>query len=65
MHGLEVIRVGRWQFLIESQTRPGEHHCVDLEDEVCTCLGYLVHGHCWHLLLKEEGNDGISEASLL
>lgn len=46
-----ILQIGYGHFLIESISKPGEWHCVDLEEQGCTCLGHLVHGHCWHLAL--------------
>ncbi len=47
--GEKIIVVGREHFLMESKTRPGEHHSIDLEDRSCSCKGFLCRGSCRHL----------------
>jgi hypothetical protein len=56
---LEIIQIGEGHYLISSLSKPGEWHCVDLEEPSCTCWGQHKHGHCWHIpYLKEaESHD--------
>ena len=58
--GENIIIVGRNHFLVESETCPGEHHAVDLEEMTCTCKGFLCRQLCRHLDLVELLNTSLA-----
>jgi hypothetical protein len=37
----------RLSFQVESESRPGEHHIVDLETMVCSCEDFSFAGFNW------------------
>lgn len=40
----------RGTFLVESRSRPGEHHIVDAQERTCSCEhAFFRRGLCWHL----------------
>lgn len=57
--GEHVIVTGRWHFLVESVTYPGEFYAVDLEpveDDVgaCTCRSAVTRHECRHERIVRE-----------
>ncbi len=34
---------------VPSLSRPGTVHFVDTEREMCSCVGFAAHGHCYHV----------------
>lgn len=61
LKGERVIPIGRFHFLVESWTEPGEWHAVDLEEDTCSCRGFECTQSCRHLLsLKEFLNEQTS-----
>jgi len=66
-HRLRIL--GRLQFAVQSATNKEDWYCVDLEPEGklipgCDCIGYRVHGHCWHLAHVVEFLDEHPEVDL-
>lgn len=45
----EVIPHDLNTFLVESRSRPGEHHITDLEELTCSCESFQFHKTCAHL----------------
>lgn len=52
--GEVIIPIGRGHFLVESWSEDESHHAVDLEEQACSCKGFLCRGHCRHLEVLNE-----------
>lgn len=46
---MSVIPHDRGTFLVESRSRPDEHHIVDIEEKTCSCEAFQFHQTCQHL----------------
>lgn len=57
--------IGRHQYLIASKKHPGEHHCVEWDDEDkkwhCSYLGWMRHGKCWHVTFISQSLGDVIE----
>ena|SRR5689334_24512523 len=42
------------KWLVPSQSRAGESHCVDIELRVCDCAGWRFKRHCSHLATADR-----------
>jgi hypothetical protein len=51
MGGMKIERYdAAGRFLVESETREGQHHCVDIIHEQCSCEDYQFRNRrCKHL----------------
>lgn len=59
--GARVLVQGKWQALVESRSRPGQYHTVEMQLETdedpflvaCTCESGMTRrdGSCWHARL--------------
>jgi len=71
LNGTRCIVQGREHILIESRSRPGQHHSLELVDEgkgfleeACSCEGFQFRRQCWHTRLLRDWRLGKLDARL-
>lgn len=58
---MKIVPYNPGQYLVESRSRPGEHHIVDVIEKTCSCESKEFEGvQCDHLAAVIRHHEGIT-----